>query len=111
MITADSVPAGASFTNMLRVNYPQGSIDSGSVATLGTPLGGAQAAIPFSTGATSATTTLQYYIRPQAGFQPNLGGKLPGLYGGNTSVASGGNNPDGTNGWTARLMWRTRQQG
>jgi len=111
VLTADSVPAGASFTNMLRVNYPKGSIDSGSVSALGTPLGGAQAALPFSTGATSATTTLQYYIRPQPGFQSNKGGKLPGLYGGNTSVASGGNDPDGTNGWTARLMWRNANNG
>jgi len=51
--TADSLPANTSFTNMLRVVYPQDSIDSGSVATLGTPLGGAQAAIPFSADATS----------------------------------------------------------
>ena len=111
VMTADSVPAGASFTQMLRVTYPIGSIDSGSVATLGTPLGGAQAAIPFATGATSATTTLQYYIRPQPGFQPALGGKLPGLYGGDQSVASGGHDPDGTNGWTARLMWRPGNSG
>ena len=111
VITADAVPAGAPFTNMLRVTYPQGSIDSGSVATLGTPLGGAQAAIPFSTGATSATTTLQYYVREQAGFEPDLGGKLPGLYGGNTSVASGGKDPDGTNGWSGRLMWRNDNAG
>ena len=111
VITADSVPAGAPFTKMLRVTYPQGSIDSGSVATLGTPLGGAQAAMPFSTGATSATTTLQYYVRPQPGFEPNKGGKLPGLYGGDTSVASGGNDPNGTNGWSARLMWRNDDNG
>ena len=109
--TADSVPPNTSFTNMLRVVYPQDSIDSGSVATLGTPLGGAQAAIPFSAGATSQVTTLRYYVRPQQGFRPIKGGKLPGLYGGNTSVASGGHNPDGTNGWTARLMWRKDNNG
>ncbi len=109
--TADSVPANTSFMNMLRVVYPQGSIDSGSVATLGTPLGGAQAAIPFSAGATSEVTTLRYYVRPQQGFGPVKGGKLPGLYGGNTSVASGGRDPDGTNGWTARLMWRKDNNG
>ncbi len=111
VMTADSVPAGTPFTNMLRVGYPKGSIDSGSVSALGTPLGGAQAALPFSTGATSAATTVQYYIRPQAGFLSNKGGKLPGLYGGDTSVASGGHDPDGTNGWTARLMWRNANNG
>jgi hypothetical protein len=109
--TADNVPSGTSFTNMLRVIYPAGSIDSGSVTTLGTPLGGAQAAIPLAAGPTSATTTLRYYVRPQSGFQSIRGGKLPGLYGGNTSVASGGRDPDGTNGWSARLMWRNDNNG
>ncbi len=110
VMTADSVPSAA-FTNMLRVNYPQGSIDSGSVSALGTPLGGAQAALPFAAGPTSAPTTLQYYIRPEAGFLGNKGGKLPGLFGGDTSVASGGHDPDGTNGWSARLMWRNANNG
>jgi hypothetical protein len=109
--TADSVPATTSFTKMLRVTYPQGSIDSASVAKLGTPLGGAQAAIPFSAGPTSATTTLHYYVRPQPGFQSVRGGELPGLYGGDTAVASGGHDPDGTNGWSGRLMWRTGNNG
>ncbi len=96
---------------MLRVLYPQGSIDSGSVTKLGTPLGGAQAALPFVAGPTSAPTTLQYYVRPQPGFQSVRGGKLPGLYGGETAVASGGNDPDGTNGWSGRLMWRNDNNG
>jgi hypothetical protein len=109
--TADNVPSSTSFAHMLRIIYPAGSIDSGSVTKLGTPLGGAQAAIPFAAGGTSATTTLRYYIRPQLGFQSIRGGKLPGLYGGNTSVASGGHDPDGTNGWTARLMWRNDNNG
>ena len=54
---------------------------------------------------------LRHDLRPQQGFQPVKGGKLPGLYGGNTSVASGGRNPDGTNGWTARLMSRKDNNG
>ncbi len=111
VMTADSVPAGASFSNMLRVAYPKGSISSESVTKLGTRLGGAQAALPFATGATAAPTTLQYYVRPQPGFQSIRGGKLPGLYGGDTTVASGGHDPDGTNGWSARLMWRNDNNG
>ncbi len=111
VMTADSVPASTSFTKMLRVTYPKGSIDSGSAAKRGTPLGGAQAAIPLSAGATSATTTLQYYVRPQRGFLSIHGGKLPGLYGGNISTASGGHDPNGTNGWSGRLMWRNDNNG
>jgi hypothetical protein len=111
VISADGLPAGSSFTDMLRVAYPKGSIDSGAVAKLGTQVGGAQAALPFSTGPTSAPTTLQYYVRPQPGFQSIRGGKLPGLYGGDTTVASGGHDPNGTNGWSARLMWRNDNNG
>jgi len=109
--TADSVPANTPFADMLRVVYPKGSINSESVTKLGTPLGGAQAVIPFATGATSAPTTLQYYVRPQPGFQSVRGGKLPGLYGGDTTVASGGRDPNGTNGWSGRLMWRNDNNG
>ena len=46
VVTADSVPTGTSFTNMLRVTYPKGSINSDAVTKLKRPLGGAQAAIP-----------------------------------------------------------------
>ncbi len=111
VVTADGLPAGSSFTDMLRVAYPKGSIDSSAAAKLGTPVGGAQAALPFSAGPTSAPTTLQYYVRPQPGFQSIRGGKLPGLYGGDTTVASGGHDPNGTNGWSARLMWRNDNNG
>ncbi len=102
--TADNLPRGASVTRMLRVNYPKGSIDYSSVSKYGTPLGGAQAAVPFSDN--QPHQYLRYYVRFQPGFQFNKGGKLPGLYGGDTSVASGGHNPDGTNGFSVRLMWR-----
>ena len=56
-------------------------------------------------------TTLQYYVRPQLGFKSIRGGKLPGLYAGSTTVASGGHDPNGTNGWSARLMWRNDNNG
>ena len=37
----------------------------------------------------------------------NKGRKLPGLMGGGRSwVRSGGNQPDRTNGWTLRFVWR-----
>ncbi len=46
---------------------------------------------------------LEYYIKFGDDFDFQLGGKLPGLSGGESN--SGGNKPDG-DGWSARLMWR-----
>jgi hypothetical protein len=51
---------------------------------------------------------LRYYLKFEEGFDFNRGGKLPGLMGGGDSWGkSGGNQPDGTNGWTLRFMWRS----
>ncbi len=51
---------------------------------------------------------LRYYLKFEEGFDFNRGGKLPGLIGGGDSWGrSGGNQPDGTNGWSMRLMWRS----
>lgn len=50
---------------------------------------------------------LCYYLKFEEGFDFVLGGKLPGLMGGCDSYTrSGGQQPDGTNGWTMRFMWR-----
>ncbi|MBI9070238.1 MAG: hypothetical protein JEY94_01485 [Melioribacteraceae bacterium] len=50
---------------------------------------------------------LKYYLKFEEGFDFRLGGKLPGLMGGGDSwTRSGGQQPDGTNGWTLRFMWR-----
>jgi len=50
----------------------------------------------------------QYYMSYKLMFNPDfsfrLGGKLPGLAAG--KLCSGGQNCDGTNGFTARFMWR-----
>ncbi|MBD3241735.1 MAG: hypothetical protein GF331_14180, partial [Chitinivibrionales bacterium] len=48
---------------------------------------------------------LRYYLRFSDTFDYQLGGKLPGLVGGNNWSRSGGDQPDGTNGWTTRYMW------
>ena len=51
---------------------------------------------------------LRYYVKFEDGFDFVKGGKLPGLTGGKDSYSrSGGDQPDGTNGWTMRFMWRT----
>jgi len=54
------------------------------------------------------TLYLRYYVKFEPGFDFVLGGKLPGLVGGeNTVCCTGGNKPNGTDGWTCRLMWQT----
>ncbi len=49
---------------------------------------------------------LRYYVKFEKNFDFRRGGKLPGLMGGGDSwTRSGGNQPDGSNGWTLRFMW------
>jgi hypothetical protein len=88
---------GSGGTNGLRVTYPAGGVGPGD--------GGAQWLIPFN-GNTYNELTLQYDVFFEDGFDWQLGGKLPGLVGGG-SVASGGTAANGTNGWSARIMWRS----
>jgi hypothetical protein len=52
---------------------------------------------------------LRYRVRFPAGFEFVKGGKLPGLYGG--TEVSGGDEPDGTDGFSTRLMWRADGEG
>lgn len=51
------------------------------------------------------TAWAAYTVMFQEGFDFVKGGKLPGLCGG--ACVTGGNTPDGTNGWSARIMWRS----
>jgi Right handed beta helix region len=48
---------------------------------------------------------LSYNIRFSDNYEWTLGGKLPGLYAGDEEQSSGGNHPNGTNGFTSRVMW------
>jgi hypothetical protein len=48
---------------------------------------------------------LRYYLRFANDFNFVKGGKLPGLCGGTANT--GGNIPNGTDGFSVRLMWRT----
>ncbi len=87
----------------IRVHYPAGEF--GPAGT------GAQFPITFERMTLPETgfdsLYLRYYLQFEEGFDFRLGGKLPGLIGGDESWGvSGGNHPDGTNGWTLRLMWR-----
>lgn len=56
------------------------------------------------------TAELSYTVRFGEGFEWVKGGKLPGLCGGPENV-SGGRPADGTNGFSARLMWRRDGRG
>jgi len=87
----------------IRVDYPKGGV--GPSAT------GMQFPVDFSRisgmQAHYESLYLRYYVFFESGFDFVKGGKLPGLMGSEGSwIRSGGNIPDGTNGWTMRLMWR-----
>ena len=56
------------------------------------------------------TAELRYTVRFGKDFDWVKGGKLPGLCGGPANV-SGGRPADGTNGFSARLMWRKEGRG
>lgn len=81
----------------LQISYPSGKFGSGDDAT------GAQWKLDFDQG--YEKVELEYRMKFGAGFDFVRGGKLPGLIGGEGNV--GGDVPDGTDGFSARMMWRT----
>ena len=83
--------------NALEVKYPAGLFGSGDDET------GAQWKLDFKQG--YEAVEIEYRVKFGAGFDFVRGGKLPGLIGGAGNV--GGNVPDGTDGFSARMMWRT----
>lgn len=88
-----SVLAGESGP-FLRVAYPKGVV--------GPRGGGAQWLAPLP--ARHDQLFLDYRLRFAPGFDFMLGGKLPGLVGGTANT--GGNPPNGRDGFSARMMWR-----
>ena len=89
------VETGMEGDRALAVLYPQGEY--------GTSRTGAQWKVPL--GGSHERVSLSYRIRFTDGFDFVKGGKLPGLIGGTGNT--GGSVPDGTDGWSARMMWRT----
>jgi len=90
----------------LQAHYP-----AGSVALQHAPFGGFSfyAPGPNTVDLTTAKeATLGYSVLFEQGFEFNIGGKLPGLYGGNSDSGaigcSGGKRSDEC--FSARLMWR-----
>jgi hypothetical protein len=78
----------------LRVAYPKGAV--------GPAAGGAQWSCRL--GAGYDALSLSYELRFAPGFDFVLGGKLPGLAGG--AANTGGDKPNGRDGFSARMMWR-----
>ncbi|MEM7799186.1 MAG: polysaccharide lyase [Chloroflexota bacterium] len=77
----------------LEVRYPRG--------TVGPKQGGGQ--WPVELGAGYNELYVAYRVRFPEGFDFVKGGKLPGLVGGEAN--SGGDRPNGRDGWSARMMW------
>jgi hypothetical protein len=79
----------------LRVRYPKGGV--------GPKEGGVQFLVPL--GRRYQDLYCAYRVRFAAGFDFVKGGKLPGLAGG--AHNSGGHKPNGIDGFSARMMWRS----
>lgn len=96
------------FSRIIRVYYPAGSASPSVSRKTGAPLGGVQFYANLGLTPTDELR-LSYFVRFSDNFDFVKGGKLPGLFGG--IVHSGGNIPDGTNGFSTRYMWRKYGQG
>jgi hypothetical protein len=96
------------FQQVLRVHYPEGSASPTVSREQDRPLGGTQFYANLNIAPTDALK-LSYYVRFSDNFEFVKGGKLPGLFGG--TETSGGEIPDGTNGFSTRLMWRKDGEG
>src|SRR3546814_7289490 len=92
-------------SDLLRVHYPEDSVNFGS-ADDETPLGGAAFYAPSGK---SKASCLHYRVRFPSDFEFAKGGKLPGLYAG--EAPSGGEKVSGKDGWSIRLMWREDGEG
>lgn len=79
----------------IRVNYPEDGV--------GPSGGGAQWWTTLSQSFDEFYVS--YRVRFREGFDFVRGGKLPGLLGGEGNT--GGDTPDGTDGWSGRMMWHT----
>ncbi len=80
----------------LRVDFPRGGVGSGD--------SGAQFLTDFSQSiGLHDELYVAYDVRFEEGFDFRLGGKLPGFASG--WATGGGRQPDGTNGFSTRMMW------
>lgn len=92
----------------MRVTYPAGSVSPSATREHDAPEGGMQVFLPLVSDPPDSAH-LRYWVRFPENFEFVKGGKLPGLYGG--TEVSGGEEPDGTDGFSTRLMWRSDGEG
>lgn len=92
----------------LRVRYYKGGASPSASRRVGVKEGGAQL-LGQLPGGSSDRLFLRYFVRFPSDFDFVKGGKLPGFYGG-TNI-SGGNIPNGSDGFSTRFMWRSEGQG
>jgi hypothetical protein len=123
-----SSPAGAYTQQMWKADWPgcqfQDGVEEGHVSVTQSPAGKALR-VSYATGqigpeqcgcgwryplGTHSAAELRYTVRFSPDFDWVKGGKLPGLCGGPNNV-SGGRPATGTNGFSARLMWRRDGRG
>jgi hypothetical protein len=102
------IAGGDRFPRILRVRYPGGSASPTVHRETDAPLGGtqfyAQLGLP-----TQDSLRLSYYVRFSEDFDFVKGGKLPGLFGGIGNT--GGEIPEGDDGFSTRFMWRRSGDG
>ena len=91
---AEIVGASAYSGRSLRLKYPAGTYGSRAQAIQ------ARIDLPRS----YEELHVSYRVRFDEGFDFVRGGKLPGLIGGTANT--GGNRPNGSDGWSGRMMWR-----
>ncbi|MEO0406199.1 MAG: polysaccharide lyase [Cyanobacteria bacterium P01_A01_bin.135] len=96
------------FPTFLRVRYPAGSASPSVSRKDNVPIGGAQFYADLGIPS-QESMRLSYHLRFSPNFDFVKGGKLPGLYGG--EGGSGGNIPDGRDGFSTRFMWRADGDG
>ena len=90
------------------MRYYKGGASPSASRRVGVKEGGAQLLGQLPGGPTDRLF-LRYFVRFPSDFDFVKGGKLPGFYGG-TNI-SGGNIPNGTDGFSTRFMWRSEGQG
>jgi hypothetical protein len=96
------------FPQILRVRYPRGSASPTVHRQTAAPLGGTQFYAKLGLPGQDSLR-LSYYVRFSENFDFVKGGKLPGLFGGIGNT--GGNIPDGDDGFSTRFMWRRSGEG
>ena len=88
------IDSGDSHGRVLQIHYP--------LNTFGNENGGAQFKVYLDQAYDDLYLAYDFHLRPD--FMFVRGGKLPGFAGGDANT--GGEIPDGTDGWSARMMWR-----